>query len=184
MVAGLFAGALVIGIVVWATFAYHRIAHFRKLAGSYWTEIEAQLKKRWSLVPNLVDLVRAHTTTEEGRLRSVETALDGSIRAPGPETIAEAEETLTQALFALFTAVDGHQELGKIDAFREILRALAEAEDAIQHSRKYYNLVVRDMNDAVSTFPKSAVAAIFGYGAFEFFASEEEIRRDMKTVIV
>ena len=184
MVAGLFAGALVIGIVVWATFAYHRIVHFRELAGSYWTQIDTQLKTRWGLIPSLVNLVRTHTTTEEGRLQSIESALDESVKAPGPESIAEAEEVLTQALFSLLADVDEHPELTNVAAFQEMLRTLADAEDAIQHARKYYNVVVRDMNDAISTFPRSAVAAIFGFGAFELFASEEEIRREMKTVIL
>jgi LemA protein len=184
MAAIFYVGAVLLGILIWGTFAYNRIVHYLKLADRSWHDISDLLSRRWDLIPKLLEVVRAAALPEETVLRQVSEARERAMTASGPAGIASAEEELKLYLFSLFSAVEGHPDLWSSDAFAKVQSALADAEDEIQQARKYYNAVVKELNDLVSTFPRSVVAALFGFGSREYFATAEEMRRETATVIV
>jgi LemA protein len=175
--------AILLAIVIWGLFAYYRILHYQRLADSKWAEITDLLKERWNRIPDLLRICEARDVSRP-ILRDVEDARQRSIAAPGPSEIAESEASLSRHLFALFVAAEAIPELTSDSRFQSLQDVLARTEDEIQQTRKYYNAVVHELNEIVTTFPRNLVAILFRMDARDFFLSEEEYRQEMESVIV
>ncbi|MGB2982500.1 MAG: LemA family protein [Candidatus Bipolaricaulia bacterium] len=160
----------VIVILLWGVFTYNRLVRLRVSAEESWRDIDTQLKRRWDLIPNLVVAVRGYADHEQEVFERVTQARARALDASNPGEQAEAEEGLKNALFSLFAVAEGYPQLKASENFLHMQRTLEQAEDAIQRARKFYNAVVRDLNMAVLTFPRTLIAAMFKFEPRDFYS--------------
>jgi LemA protein len=160
-----------IGVVL-----YNRLASLRVRADAAWADIDAQLKRRYDLIPNLVETVKGYAGHEKGVLERVTELRSQAISAQGVAEQAQAENMLTQALRSVFAVAENYPQLRASENFSQLQGTLTELEDKIQAARRYYNAVVRDYNTKVHVVPSSVVAWLFNYKDREYFelTSEEE----------
>ena len=171
---------LIIVVVVLALIAflviglYNRLVGLRLRAQNAWSDIDVQLKRRADMVPNLVATVKGYATHEQETLEAVTQARAKVVAAQGadPATRAQAEAGLTMALHGLSVVAEAYPELQAAGGFRDLQAQLAQTEDAIQNSRRYYNAVVRDLNAAIMTFPSNMIAGPMGFEPRQFFEAE------------
>jgi LemA protein len=161
---------------------YNRLVSLRLKSQNAWSDIDVQLKRRADLVPNLVETVKGYAVHERETLDAVTAARTRVLAAPGaePHARAEAAPGLTSALRGLTVAVEAYPQLQASGGFRDLQAQLAEIEDAVQSSRRYYNAVVRDLNTAIMTFPSNLLAGPMGFQPREFFEAapvEREVPR-------
>ena len=156
---------------------YNRFVRLRNAAQSAWSDIDVQLKRRWELVPNLVETVKGYAAHERATFDEVTRARGAAMQATVPAAKAEAETALTTSLRSLFAVAERYPELRANANFLALQSELSSLEDAIQNARRYYNAVVRDLNTAVETFPGNVVAGAFGIGRRDFFELGSEAER-------
>ncbi len=161
---GILAVVAVIAIVL-----YNRLASLRVRADSAWADIDAQLKRRYDLIPNLVETVKGYTGHEKGVLEKVTELRSQAIAAQGPAEQARTENMLTQALRSVFAVAENYPELKASQNFGQLQDTLGELEDKIQAARRYYNAVVRDYNTRVHVVPSSMIAWMFNFKDREYF---------------
>jgi LemA protein len=161
--------ALVVGGVV----MYNSLVKEREKAEGAWADIDVQLKRRYDLVPNLVETVKGYASHEQETLEAVITARNRAMAVHTPGEAGRAEGALTGALKSLFALAENYPELKAAPGFQDLQGRLSELEEAIQNSRRYYNAVVRDYNTKVQQVPTNVVARSFGFRQREFFQAEE-----------
>lgn len=166
IVAGLSGVAVFLLILIWF---YNRLVRLRYVVRSSWSDIDVHLRKRYELVPNLVDTVKGYAAHERGTLTKVAELRAAAMQASTPGEKAKAERGLAGVLRSLFALVEAYPGL-KADAhFRELMTQLRGLEDNIEYARRYYNAGVRDYNVATAVFPSNVVAAAFVFTPAEFF---------------
>jgi LemA protein len=141
-----------------------------------------QLKRRWDLIPNLVETVKGYAAHERETFQNVTEARAAAQRAQGPEQAAQAEGLLGQALGRLFAVAEAYPELQADENFRQLQTELAETENRIAVSRQVYNDTVLTYNNSIQTFPGLVVAGPFGFHKREFFEVEEGAQREAPRV--
>jgi LemA protein len=166
---------IVLGILVVSL--YNRFVRLRNGAESAWSDIDVQLKRRWELVPNLVETVKGYAAHEKTTFDEVTRARAGAIQAAAPADKAQAETALTTSLRSLFAVAERYPELRANQNFLALQQELSTLEEAIQNARRYYNAIVRDLNTAVETFPGNLVAGTFGVGKRDYFELGSEAER-------
>jgi LemA protein len=168
---------VVAAVIVLALIAlYNRFVRYRNRVDNAWAQIEVQLKRRWDLIPNLVETVRGYAAHERGTFEAVTEARANAQRAQGPAETAAAEGILGQALGRLFAVAEAYPELQADENFRQLQTELAETENRIAVSRQVYNDTVLTYNNAIQTFPGVALAGPFGFAKREFFETDETQR--------
>lgn len=161
-------GAIVV-IGVWVVVAYNRLIGLTNRAEEAWSDIDVQLKRRYDLIPNLVNTVKGYASHEAGTLQKV---TEARTKAMGAQTVAEhaeAENMLTGALKSLFAVSESYPDLKANSNFVELQRELSDTENKIQAARRFYNSVVQDLQNALEMFPSNIVAGMFGFKTREFF---------------
>ncbi len=156
-------------LVVWVIFAYNRFVAMVMRAKEAWADIDVQLKRRYDLIPNLVETVKGYMTHERETLESVTAARVAAMDAGGVEAKGKAENMLTDALKSLFAVAEAYPDLKANTNFLELQRELSDTENKIQASRRFYNTVVRDLNTAIESFPGNLIADFFRFEPREFF---------------
>ena len=169
-------------ILLWGVSSYNRLVRLRVRAEESWRDIDTQLKRRWDLIPNLVETVKGYASHESEVFERVTAARAAAIDASGPQEQARAEEGLRGALKSLFAVVEAYPELKANENFLQMQGTLEQVEDAIQKSRRYYNAVVRDLNTAIQVFPQSVIANLFRFETREFYELENEAERQAPQV--
>ncbi len=169
-------------VLLWAVAAYNRFVRLRVRAEESWRDIDTQLKRRWDLIPNLVEIVKGYATHEREVFERVTEARAHAQAATTPKEQEAAEAQLRGAMVNLFAVAEAYPQLKANENFLQLQSSLGEVEDAIQKSRRYYNAIVRDFNTAIQVFPGSLVAGIFGFKPREFFALEDEAQREAPKV--
>ena len=172
-------GLVVAGLViVWAVWTFNRLIALRVRAKGSWADIDVQLKKRWDLVPRLVETVRGYAAHERGTLEEVVRARGEAERAEGAgaATRGAKEGELAHGVSRLVALVEAYPDLKADEMFASLHRELVQVEDALQSARRYYNAVVRDLNTKIAQFPSSAVATLTGFRRMEYFEIEGEER--------
>jgi LemA protein len=168
---------ILVALVVIALIAlYNRFVRYRNRADNAWAQIEVQLKRRWDLIPNLVETVRGYAQHERGTFEAVTQARAAAQNAQGPAATAAAEGILGQALGRLFAVAEAYPELQADENFRQLQTELAETENRIAVSRQVYNDTVLTYNNAIQTFPGVMLAGPFGFAKREFFETDETQR--------
>lgn len=168
--------ALVAIIIIWAIFAYNRFITLRTRADEAWADIDVQLKRRYDLIPNLINTVKGYAAHEKSVLENVTKARADAISAEesgNPAESARAENMLTSALRSVFAVAENYPDLKANQNFLELQRELSDTENKIQAARRFYNTNVRDLNIKIETFPSNVIAGVFNFGKREFFEIEE-----------
>lgn len=165
--------AIVVIILLWGVAAYNRFIRLINRAKEAWADIDVQLKRRYDLIPNLVNTVKGYATHEKGTLEKITEARSKAINAEGIEEQGKAENMLSGALKSLFAVAENYPDLKANQNFLELQRELSDTENKIQAARRFYNTNVRDLNTSVESFPNNVIANIFKFGQMEFFDLEE-----------
>jgi LemA protein len=166
-------------LVIWSIFTYNRLISFRNRAKEAFSDIDVQLKRRYNLIPNLVEAVKGYAAHEKGVFESVTKARANALSAEqsgNVKNMAGAENMLTGALKSLFAVAENYPQLQASQNFMELQRELRDAEDKIQAARRFFNTTVMSLNTMIESFPAMLVARILGFTKEEFFEIEEQER--------
>lgn len=161
--------AIIGAIVVIAVVLYNSLIRSRNQVDEAWSDIEVQLKRRYDLIPNLVNTVKGYATQESGVLERVTEARS---RAMGAQTVGEQqkdENALSGTLKSLFAVAESYPDLKSNQNFMQLQSDLTDTEDKIQASRRFFNGTVRDYNTKLQVFPTSIFASILGFTERTFF---------------
>ncbi|MEK7635965.1 MAG: LemA family protein [Patescibacteria group bacterium] len=165
---------VVIVIVLWLIFTYNGLVRRRYRVKEAWSDIDVQLKRRYDLIPNLVETVKGYASHEKEAFENVTKA---RAQALGAQTVHEkeaAENMLSSALKSIFAIAEAYPQLRAIESFVKLQDELSDTENKIQAARRFYNGNVMDYNTKIETFPINLIAGTFGFGKEEFFQLEQE----------
>ncbi len=166
--------------VFWLMGAYNGMVRSRNRCQEAWSGIDVQLRRRASLIPNLVETVKGYAAHERETLEAVTRARSGLESAGTAHQAAEANNLLTQALRSLFAVAEAYPQLQASENFMGLQRELGDIEEKIAFSRDFYNRNVLDYNTRLQTFPNVVIARNFGFQPEEFFEAEEEAREEVR----
>lgn len=169
---------IVVLLVLVVAGLFNRFVKLRTRVKEAWSDIDVQLKRRYDLIPNLVETVKGYATHESETLQKVTEARTKAMGAQSIEEHAQAENMLTGALKSLFAVSESYPDLKANQNFLELQRELTDTENKIQASRRFYNTNVRDMNISVESFPSNIIASIFSFKKENFFELEEEAAKE------
>ena len=169
---------LVVVLVGWLIVTYNGLVGLRNQLKNAWAQIDVQLKRRYDLIPNLVETVKDYMAYEQDVLTKVTQARAGAIAAQGPAEQARAENQLTAALRQLFAVVENYPQLKANENVMRLQEELTSTENRIAFARQFYNDSVMRYNTRLQTVPTNFVAGIFGFHAEEFFATGDEAERE------
>lgn len=165
---------LILIILIWIISIYNTLVKLRQHVRDSWAGIETELKRRYNLIPNLVEIVKGYATHERKVLKAVTEARSLAISSSGsPSHQAADENVLVKELRSLFVLSEGYPELKASGNFLELQKELSNTEDRIQASRRFYNGNVRDFNTRIEVFPSNIIASFFRFVQAEFFEIEE-----------
>ncbi|NBD73518.1 LemA family protein [Patescibacteria group bacterium] len=164
--------AVILGL--WAAMAYNRFITLYNRTDEAWADIDTQLKRRYDLIPNLVNTVQGYATHEKDTLERVTEMRSQAMQAEGTPGQAQAENMLTDALKSLFAVAESYPDLKANENFLELQRELSDTENKIQAARRFFNTNVRDLNTAVQQFPSNVIANLFKFEERDFFELTEE----------
>lgn len=156
-------------IVLWVIFAYNQLVTLVNQAKEAWADIQVQLKRRYDLIPNLVETVKGYAAHESGAFENVTKARAAAMSAGGTADKAQAENQLTGALKTLFAVSEAYPDLKANQNFLQLQKELGDTEDKIQASRRFYNTTVMTLNTAEQTFPGNTIASSFGFKPMDLF---------------
>src|SRR6202049_2128886 len=156
-------------IVIFLIGMYNSLVRLKVTCDNAWADIDVQLKRRYDLIPNLVETVKGYAGHEKGTLEAVINARNRAMSASGPADKAEAENMLSGALKNLFALSEAYPQLRAVESFTALQASLTQIEDAVQNARRYYNAVVRDLNTKIQQFPTNIFANMLGFKLREFF---------------
>ena len=172
---GVVALILLFGIV-----SYNRFVSQRQQIRDAFSNIDTELRRRYDLIPNLVESVRGYASHERETFEAVTRARQAAIDAQGPAQQAQAENMLTSALRGLFAVAEAYPQLRAAENFQALQAELANTEDRIQVSRRFYNANVREYNERVQSFPSNVIASMFRFREEEYFEIEEGDRATLE----
>jgi len=165
--------AVVAVIVLWAVFIYNRLVTLRNRTKEAWSDIDVQLKRRYNLIPNLVETVKGYASHERELFEKVTEARARAMGAQTMEEHSKTENMLSSTLKSLFAVAENYPQLKAAGNFLELQRELRDTEDKVQASRRFYNGNVRDLNIKVERFPEKIIASFFNFKKMDFFEIEE-----------
>jgi LemA protein len=164
---------ILVAVIVVTVVIYNSLVKLREQADAAWADIDVQLKRRHDLIPNLVETVKGYASHEKETLERVIQARNTAMAAQGPQAQGAAENMLTGALKSIFALAEAYPQLQAAGGFRDLQASLADIENSIQNSRRYYNAVVRDFNTRIAQVPSNIIAQAFRFTKKEFFEIEE-----------
>ena len=163
---------LIIGLWLWG--AYNGLVHLKVRTDEAWSDIDVQLKRRYDLIPNLLETVKGYAAHEKGVFDDVSKARSAAMGATTAAGKAEAENMLSSTLKSLFAVTEAYPELKANQNFLDLQHELRDAEDKIMAARRFYNANVRDLNTRVQMFPTNVIANSLGFQKREFFGLETD----------
>jgi len=169
---------IILAVVGWALATYNLLIRLRNLVKNGWAQIDVQLKRRYDLIPNLVEVAKGYMTHERETLENVIKARSQAIETKGVKKQAEAENFLTQTLRSLFAVVENYPNLKANQNMRDLHEELTSTENKISFSRQYYNDEVTRYNTRIQSVPINIVAGIFSFTPNELFEVTEESQRE------
>ncbi len=172
--------AVVIVLILWLIGVYNGLIRLKNRTQEAWSDIDVQLKRRYDLIPNLVETVKGYATHEKELFENVTKARSHAMQATGAEEKGKAENMLTGALKSLFAVSENYPELKASDNFAKLQDELSDTENKIQAARRFYNGNVRDFNTKLQIFPNNVVAGMLSFKSYEFFEAEAEQKENVK----
>lgn len=179
MITYILIGAVVL-IVLWLLTTYNGLVTLRNRVREAWSQIDVQLKRRSSLIPNLVEAVKGYAKHEKGVLEEVTKARTALMGAKDPHSAADANNQLTGALKTLFAVAENYPQLRASENFKQLQDELSDTETKVAASRQFYNTNVLDLNNTIETMPTALIAGMFGFQKAEFFKATEEEKKDVE----
>ncbi len=165
---------IIVIIAIWVIFAYNRFVVFVNRAKEAWSDIDVQLKRRYDLIPNLVNTVKGYATHESSTFDKVTQARTAAMNAGNIAEKGQAENMLSGALKSVFALAEAYPDLKANQNFLSLQTELSDTENKIQSSRRFYNGNVRDLNIAVEAFPGNIIAGLFHFAKMELFTLDDE----------
>ena len=169
---------IIIALIVLFALTYNGFITLINRSKEAWSDIEIQLKRRYDLIPNLVETVKAYATHERSLFEKVAEARSQAMQAQGLKEKGQAENVLSGTLKSLFAVSENYPELKASTNFLELQRELTDTEDKIQAARRFYNGNVRDLNIKVESFPSNIIASIFNFSKMDLFEIENKEERE------
>ena len=173
---------VVVGLALYLMTAYNSLVRLKVQCDNAWSDIDVQLKRRYDLIPNIVETVKGYAAHEKGTLEGVVATRNQAMSAQGPAAKGEAEGMLTSALRQVFALAEAYPQLRAVESFAQLQNTLNEIEDTVQNARRYYNAVVRDFNTMIEQFPSSIVAGMGNFKEREFFQISAPAEREVPKV--
>lgn len=168
---------IIVGLIVltmlWFVATYNGLIRLRNQTNEAWSDIDVQLKRRYDLIPNLIETVKGYATHERELFENVTKARTAAMGAQGFAEKSQAENALSQTLKSLFAVAENYPTLKANENFAKLQDELSDTENKIQASRRFYNGNVRDFNTKLQSFPTNTIAGMFNFKAFEFFQLEQ-----------
>lgn len=172
---------VVVALLLWLVAVYNGLIKLRNQVDEAWSDIDVQLKRRFDLIPNLINTVKGYAKHEEGvftkvteaRANAMQTANAGNVQATG-----KADNALTETLKSLFAVAENYPDLKADSSFLKLQDELSDTENKVQASRRFYNGMVRDFNTKQQVFPTNILASMLGFKIREFFEIEEASERE------
>ena len=174
MIVGIIVGVIVVLIVLALILSYNGLVRLRNRIDNAWSQIDVQLKRRYDLIPNLVETVKGYAAHERGVFEQVTQARANAINAQGPQQQAEAENVLSGALKSLFAVAEAYPDLKANQNFLSLQEELTSTEDRVAYARQFYNDSVLSYNNKLQTFPRNVIAGMFNFEKREYFEGEPE----------
>jgi len=175
-------GALALGVVFWFIGAYNGLVRLRNQLENAWAQIDVQLKRRYDLIPNLVETVKGYAKHERETLENVIQARNIAMGAKTVGDRAEAENILSGTLKSLFALSEAYPDLKANQNFLKLQEELTSTENKVAFSRQFYNDSVQQLNTSIQMFPTNFVANMFNFTRRDFFEVKEEAVREAPKV--
>ena len=169
-------------VILWVVLSYNGLVALKNRAKEAWSDISVQLKRRYDLIPNLVETVKGYAAHEKGLFEKVTQARVSAMGAQGVHEKAEAENMLSGTLKSLFAVAENYPDLKASVNFLELQRELTDTEDKIQASRRFYNTNVSDLNIKIESFPDNILAKAFGFKQMELFETANDVEKQPVSV--
>lgn len=170
--------ALIAVAIFWLIGVYNSLIKFRNQTDEAWSDIDVQLKRRYDLIPNLVETIKGYAKHERELFENVTKARTAAMGAQGVADKGKAENMLAGTLKSLFAVAENYPDLKANQNFSKLQDELADTENKIQAARRFYNGNVRDFNTKIQVFPNNMLAGMMGFKAYEFFEIEEAGERE------
>lgn len=164
---------IVVVLAIYLIATYNGLVKLNVRVDEAWSDITVQLKRRYDLIPNLVNTVKGYAQHESGVFEKVTEARANALNAQGPAEAAKAENMLSDTLKSLFAVAEAYPDLKASQNFQDLQAELVDTEDKIQASRRFYNGSARDLNIKIKVFPNNIFAGMLGFKEREFFEVEE-----------
>ena len=163
-------------LVFWLILTFNRLVSLRNRVKEAYSDIDVQLKRRYNLIPNLMETVKGYAKHESEVFQKVTEARTKAMGAQGAHDKGEAENMLSNTLKSLFAVAESYPDLKASTSFVELQRELRDTEDKIQASRRFYNTNVMKVNTTIQSFPVNFISGVIGFKTEEFFEAEENVR--------
>lgn len=175
--------AIVLLPLLWVVSIYNALVRLRNMVRESWAQIDTELKRRYDLIPNLVNTVKGYASHEQQTLERVIQARNQAVASKGsPQSQAMDENVLVGAMKQLFALAEAYPALKADQHFLELQKELTNTEDRIQAARRFYNANVRDFNTRIEVFPSNLIAGMFGFKKEEYFEVQEAVVRQAPSV--
>jgi len=165
-------------VILWLIMAYNRLVTLRTRTEEAWSDIDVQTKRRYDLIPNLVETVKGYAKHEKELFEKVTEARTAAMGAKGMAEKAASENTLSDTLKSLFAVAEAYPDLKASDNFGKLQDELSDTENKIEAARRFYNANVRDLNISIQSFPSNIIANMFKFVKKDLFevasAAEKE----------
>ncbi len=171
---------IIVLLVLYVISTYNNLVGLRNKVKDQWAQIDVQLKRRFDLIPNLVETVKGYASHEKGTLEAVVKARNEYLSSDTPEDKMKANDDLNKVVTKLFALAEAYPELKADTSFRELQTTLTETEDKISYARQFYNDVAMKYNNKIEMFPSNIVAGMFNFKASAYFNATEEERENVK----
>ena len=170
-------------VLVWAIANYNGLVRLRNLVRESWAQIDTELRRRYDLIPNLVDVVKGYAAHERQAFQIVVEARNRAVASTGsPASQARDENALVGSVRQLWAVAEAYPQLQADQQFLRLQQELTNTEDRIQAARRFYNANVRDLNTRIEVFPSNLIAGLFAFKSEEFFEVEEMVVRQAPAV--
>jgi LemA protein len=180
VIVGIVVGAIVLLLIIILIVMYNSLVRLRNRIDNAWSQIDVQLKRRYDLIPNLVETVKGYAAHEKAVFENVTQARANAINAQGPAEQAQAENVLSGALKSLFAVAEAYPDLKANQNFLNLQEELTSTEDRVAYARQFYNDSVLSYNNKIQTFPSSVIAGTFNFEKREYFEGEPEATGPVK----
>ncbi|MBD3362508.1 LemA family protein [Candidatus Dojkabacteria bacterium] len=171
---------VVLGIGGWLLGLYNGLVRLKNIVDEAWSGIDVQLKRRYDLIPNLVETVKGYAKHEKGTFEKIAQLRSTAMKADSVEKRGKAEAELTNTLKTLFAVAENYPELKANANFMSLQEELSKIETEIQGARRYYNGTVRDFNTKIQMFPANLIAGMLGFKKRDYFEADEDERENVK----